>query len=86
MQRILHKCGGQCILSQELRVALIIQTSQGQINLIVGSPILTLPLKGTWRNTVCLPEHSFGAGTPPTMPPTPACEPGGTSVPSHWLV
>lgn len=31
---------------------------------IADSPILTPPLKGTGRNTVCLLEHSFSAGTP----------------------
>lgn len=88
------KCGGQCSLSHRLRAALIFHNSQGQISVIVGTPILKLCLKGTWRNTVCLTKHSFGAGTPPTIVvtawgrsvPTLPCEPGGTSVPRHWLV
>lgn len=44
--------GGQCSMPQELMAVLIIHNSYSQINLIMGSPISTPPLKGTRRNII----------------------------------
>lgn len=80
--------GGQCSVPQELMAALVIHNSYSQINLIMGSPISTPPLKGTRRNIIyvayfwVLVHLHWWAG----MTVTAVWETGGTNVPGDCFV